>query len=112
MKDILIKEYNNTTILNLESKKPQNTFNVNFIDGAFLEILGPVNLEYEVKFIDRKTKKVLHQTTLNNNMWTRTNIKYCINWRIEVYQNNKLVYEHNWEPKDKKSEHLIQDIPR
>jgi autotransporter strand-loop-strand O-heptosyltransferase len=102
MKDILINEYNNTTILNIESKKPQNTFNVNFIDGAFLEISGPVNLEYKTKFIDQKTKKVLHETTLSNNMWTRTNIKYCINWRVEVYQNNNLVYEHNWDPTGKR----------
>ena len=102
MKDILIKEYSNTKILNIESKKPQNTFNVNFVNGAFLEILGPLEGEYNVKFINRKTNRVIHESTINNNMWTRTNIKYCVNWRVEVYSNGDLVFEHNWDPKGKR----------
>ena len=102
MKDILIKEYSNTKILNIESKKPQNTFNVNFVNGAFLEVLGPLEEEYTVKFINRKTNRVIHESTISNNMWTRTNIKYCVNWRVEVYSNNNLVFEHNWDPKGKR----------
>jgi len=102
MKDILIKEYSNTKILNIESKKPQNTFNVNFVNGAFLEVLGPLEGEYNVKFINRKTNRVMHESTINNNMWTRTNIKYCVNWRVEVYSNGDLVFEHNWYPKGKR----------
>ena len=102
MKDILIKEYSNTKILNIESKKPQNTFNVNFVNGAFLEVLGPLEGEYNVKFINRKTNRVMHESTINNNMWTRTNIKYCVNWRVEVYSNGDLVFEHNWDPKGKR----------
>ena len=42
MKDILIKEYNNTIKLNLPFKKPKNTFNVNFVKQAFIEINGPI----------------------------------------------------------------------
>lgn len=102
MKDILIKEYNNTKILHLESKKLFNAFNVNFIDGAFLEILGSLEEEYTVKFINKKTNRIVHENTIKNNMWTRTNIKYCINWRIEVYSNNNLVFEHNWDPTNKR----------
>ena len=102
MKDILIKEYSNTKILNIESKKPQNTFNVNFVNGAFLEVLGPLEGEYNVKFINRKTNRIIHESTINNNMWTRTNIKYCVNWRVEVYSNGDLVFEHNWDPKGKR----------
>lgn len=102
MKDILIKEYLSTKILHLEIKKPSNTFNINFIDGAFLEILGSLEEEYTVKFINKKTNRIVHENTIKNNMWTRTNIKYCINWRIEVYSNNNLVFEHNWDPTDKR----------
>ena len=112
MKDILIKEYSNTKILNIESKKPQNTFNVNFVNGAFLEILGPLEGEYNVKFINRKTNRVVHESTVSNNMWTRTNIKYCVNWRVEVYSNGDSVFEHNWDPKGKRVSHLGNHLPK
>lgn len=102
MKDILIKEYNNTKILKLKNKEPQNSFNYNFVDGALLEVVGPIKEEYDVKFINRKTNKVIHESTISNNMWTRTSIKYCVNWRIEVYNKGELVFEHNWNPKGKR----------
>jgi len=101
MKDLLIKEYTNTQILNIKTKKPENTFNVNFIDGAFLEVVGPLEEEYIVKFIDSKTKRTIHKSTIKNNMWTRTNIKYCINWRVEVYNKGNIVFEHQWDPQNK-----------
>lgn len=102
MKDILIKEYKNTKILNIKTKDVKNTFNVNFVNGAFLEVLGPIEQEYNVKFINSKTNRVIHQSTIKNNMWTRTNIKYCINWKIEVYTNNSLVFEYKWNPEGKR----------
>jgi len=102
MRDILIKEYKNTKILNIKTKDAKNTFNVNFVNGAFLEVLGPVEEEYDLKFINTKTNRVIHQSTIKNNMWTRTNIKYCINWKIEVYSNNSLVFEYKWNPEGKR----------
>jgi len=102
MKDLLIKEYTNTHILNIESKKPQNTFNVNFVNGAFLEVVGPLEEEYVVKFINSKTKRIIHESTINNNMWTRTNIKYCVNWKVEVYNKGNIVFEHQWNPQGKR----------
>jgi autotransporter strand-loop-strand O-heptosyltransferase len=102
MKDLLIKEYTNTQILNIESKKPQNTFNVNFVDGAFLEVIGPLEEEYVVKFINSKTKRIIHESTISNNMWTRANIKYCVNWKVEVYNKGNIVFEHQWNPQGKR----------
>jgi autotransporter strand-loop-strand O-heptosyltransferase len=102
MKDLLIREYTNTQILNIESKKPQNTFNVNFVNGAFLEVIGPLEEEYVVKFINSKTKRVIHESTIGNNMWTRANIKYCINWKVEVYNKGNIVFEHQWNPQGKR----------
>jgi hypothetical protein len=40
MKEVLINEYGNTKILGLPHKKPENIFNINFMDGAFVEVLG------------------------------------------------------------------------
>ena len=102
MKDLLIKEYTNTQILNIESKKPQNTFNVNFVNGAFLEVIGPLEEEYVVKFINSKTKRIIHESTISNNMWTRANIKYCVNWKVEVYNKGNIVFEHQWNPQGKR----------
>jgi hypothetical protein len=85
MKEVLINEYNNTKILGLPYKKPENTFNINFMNGAFVEILGPIQKTYHVKFINTKTNQVLFEDTITNNMWTRTNIKYLVKWKIEIY---------------------------
>ena len=104
MKDLLIKEYKNTKILNLKSKQPSNTFNVNFVDGAFLEVVGPLEEKYKVTFTNTKTNEIVHNSVINNNMWTRTSIKYCVDWKIEVFNNKsgEKVYEHIFNPKNKR----------
>lgn len=104
MKDTLIKEYHNTDILKIPSKKLENTFNVSFVDGAYLEIVGPISEEYKIVFTNAKTGRVLHEDTIHNNMWTRTNIKYCITWHIKVFKTstNEKVYEHTFNPKEKR----------
>jgi autotransporter strand-loop-strand O-heptosyltransferase len=104
MKEVLINEYSNTKILGIPFKKPENTYNVNFVNGAFLEILGPLKKEYIVKFINSKTNRVLFENIISNNMWTRPNIKYLVKWRIEVYdkEDNSKVFEHTFNPEGKK----------
>ncbi len=104
MKEVLINEYNNTKILKIPFKKPENTFNINFVDGAFVEVLGPLQKEYVVKFINSKTNRVLFENTISNNMWTKPNIKYLVKWRIEIYDKESgfKILEHNFNPDGKK----------
>jgi len=104
MKEVLINEYSNTKILAIPYKKPENTYNVNFVNGAFIEILGPLQKEYIVKFINSKTNRVLFENTITNNMWTQPNIKYLVKWRIEVYdkEDNSKVFEHIFNPEGKR----------
>jgi autotransporter strand-loop-strand O-heptosyltransferase len=104
MKDILIKEYSNTKILNIPFKEVENTFNVNFVDGPFLEVLGSKNEEYIVNFIDSKKNKIIHTAEITNNMWTRANIKYCVDWVIEVKNKStqKIVFNHLFTPTGKR----------
>ena len=104
MKEILINEYSNTKILGIPHKKPENTYNINFVDGVFFEILGPLQKEYNVKFINSKTNRVLYETTISNNMWTKPNIKYLVKWRIEVYdkKDNSKIFEHTFNPEGKR----------
>ena len=98
MKQELIHEYNTLTNLRIPVKEPQNVYNVNFIEGAFLEIAGNQKKDYRVIMSNLDTGEIIHNTVISNNMWTRTNIKYYINWYIRVFDlsNNKLVFEHKY----------------
>jgi autotransporter strand-loop-strand O-heptosyltransferase len=104
MKEVLISEYNTTKILAIPHKTPENTFNINFVNGAFVEILGPLQKEYLIKFINSKTGRTLFENTITNNMWTRPNIKYLVKWRIEIYdkKDNSLILTHNFNPTGKR----------
>jgi autotransporter strand-loop-strand O-heptosyltransferase len=104
MKEVLIKEYNNITQLNLPYKKNLNKFVFNFVKGAFLEIIGSDPKNYLIKFINSVNNESLYETEISNNMWTKPSIEYFINWRIEVYdkENNELVFKHNYNAKDKR----------
>jgi len=104
MKETLIKEYNNLNQLNLPSKKVINTFNFNFIKGAFLEVSGSNNIKYKVNFINHKTGKILYTCDVNNNMWTRANIEYFVKWRIEVInkETNEIDFQYLYDNTDKR----------
>jgi autotransporter strand-loop-strand O-heptosyltransferase len=81
--------------------KIENKIYVNFIDGAFIEVLGNNPTSYLVKFINNDTGDVIYETTIDNNCWARTSIKYFINWRIEVYDQDVLIFHHLYNAKDK-----------
>jgi autotransporter strand-loop-strand O-heptosyltransferase len=104
MKEVLIQEYNNLEQLNLAYKQNENTFFVNFVQGAKCEVVGDVQKTYVVKFIDTKWNKVVHESEITNNMWTKTAIQYFIWWRVEVYdkETDELVFEHNFDLKNKR----------
>lgn len=85
MKEQLISIYNNTKKLSLDSRKTKAKFNVNFIDGAFLEINGgEIHEKYKVSFIDKKNNQVIHSDTIGTNCWIKTSRSYFTDWKIEV----------------------------
>jgi autotransporter strand-loop-strand O-heptosyltransferase len=102
MKEVLIKEYNNIQQLNIPPKEGINAINFHFIDGAFVEITGPEDKKYNIKCINRRTNQIIHDTTISNNMWTKTNIKYFIDWRIEVRDGNDLIFTHDYNAKGRR----------
>lgn len=104
MKETLIKEYNNIVPLKRANKKPSNTINYHFIDGPFVEVLGPNSLDYIVRFKDAKKNRIVHESEITNNMWTRANLKYCIDWYIEVIEKStgQIAFTHQFNPKGKK----------
>ena len=94
--------YDNLT-KNLNNKANiDNKVFLHFVRGAFVEIKGNKQTNYHIKFINNKNGRVLYSTNISNNMWTKCNIEYFIDWKIEIYENDKLWYEHNYNAKDKR----------
>ena len=104
MKEVLIKEYNNLEQLNIPFKQEENKFYVNFIQGAKLETSDNIEKRYIVIFTDLFHNKLIHESEINNNMWTKTNIQYFINWKVEVIdkETNQIVFEHYYNAKNKR----------
>ncbi len=104
MKDVLLKEYNNLKNLKLEPKKERYVIKCNFIKGAFIEILGEKKGEFDIEFYDKDDNKIIHTSRIGNNMWTRTNMKHYINYRIKIKDNSngEIIYEHHYNPENKR----------
>ena len=100
-RDQMVSSYNNTDILGLKSKPDSPIFNMNFIDGAFFEIIGGPDKEYEVQFIERKSKKIQHKGKIRKNHWIKAAISYCVDWDIFV-DDGINSYEFNMDFKDKR----------
>jgi autotransporter strand-loop-strand O-heptosyltransferase len=101
LKDQLISGYNNTKILRIPSKEDSPKFNINFIDGAFFEVVGGPDREYTVQFINKKTGQIIHQDKIKKNHWMRTAVKYYVDWSIFV-DDGINSYEYNMDLKDKR----------
>lgn len=74
--------YNATNIVHVDAK---NTIKVSFDSGAKVDIGGPLNRKYRIKFIDVNTNTVVYLSEINNNMWSATNVKYFNKWKVEVF---------------------------
>ncbi len=70
--------------------KIPNKIEVSFLDGPRVEILGNSKENYFVEFIDSQDNKVIHSSTISNNMWTACSKKYFIPWKIKI--NGELVH--------------------
>ena len=80
----------------------KNKVIIHFVKGPYVEIKGSTNSEYKVEFIDNKTGKVHYSTTIKNNCWCKCIIEYCVEWKIKIYENNKLWYEYIYNAKGKR----------
>jgi autotransporter strand-loop-strand O-heptosyltransferase len=98
MKEVLKKIYDNVKLLHLPSKEPENRFTFHFVEGAFLEILGPEERQYRAVFTDQRTNEIVHESIISNNMWTKSNRQYFTEWLIQVFDltTNELVFEHRY----------------
>jgi len=83
-------------------KEVENVLHINFIKGAFAEIRGSKEAEYNVKFINQLNGKTEYETTIKNNMWCKCSIEYFVDWKIEVYENGKLWRTHLYNAESKR----------
>lgn len=75
-----------------------NEVNITFLDGPRVEILGDLQDNYFVEFLDSRTNEVIHSSTITNNMWTACSKRYFIPWIIKI--NGNIVHEFNLENKE------------
>lgn len=81
MKKQLLSHYKNTPVLKKETIRK---FNFNCIEGMFAEILGGPDTKYSIKFIDKTTNNIVFETEIGRNCWSKPNIKYYVDWRVEI----------------------------
>jgi autotransporter strand-loop-strand O-heptosyltransferase len=93
--DNLVKNLNNKAEID-------NKVHFHFVRGAFVEIKGLKQSSYNVKFIDNKTNRILYSSDIGTNMWTKCNLEYFVEWRIEIYENGKLWWQHIYNPENKR----------
>lgn len=80
----------------------QNKVNFHFVRGPWLEVTGPKKAIYTVEFIDNKTNRVVFKSDIENNCWCKCSVEYFVEWRIKVYENGKLWFEHLYDPTGKR----------
>jgi autotransporter strand-loop-strand O-heptosyltransferase len=80
----------------------KNKVIIHFVKGPYVEIKGNIDSEYTVKFIDNKTGKVHYSTNIKNNCWCKCSIEYFVEWKIVIYQNDKIWYEYVYNAKGKR----------
>ena len=72
----------------------QNKVLIHFVKGPFVEIKGPKESNYKINFVDNKTNNILFSSEIKNNMWTKSSIEYFVDWRIDIYENDKHFHTH------------------
>jgi FkbM family methyltransferase len=90
--DNLVKNTNTTRTI----------FNINFVNGPFLEVKSGDQSEFKADFINPKTNQVEYSVTLKDNHWGRASKRYFVDWNIKIYKDNELVYDYKYNAKGKR----------
>lgn len=98
-KKSLIQEYKN--LLNNEDDDDFLNYNISFIDGARIEILGNKKLDFDVEFFDKNSESLIFKTKISTNNWCATNAKYYKEYKINIKYNNHTLISHEFNLKNK-----------
>lgn len=100
MKNHVINAYETGVINYKKYKEPKISYNVNFNDGAFFEMLCLTNKKVNVDFIDMDTNSIIYNTSIISNHWCRPNIKYFKRWKIKVTGDDNKTFDFNLKGKN------------
>lgn len=76
-------------------------YNIDFIDGAKVEILGKDESEFNVEFFDKQTNSLLYNKVIPINSWCATNIRYYKEYKIDIKYKDNLLVSHVFDLKNK-----------
>jgi autotransporter strand-loop-strand O-heptosyltransferase len=95
----LIAEYDN--VLNLEVSNFETPkifdYNITFVDGARVEILGNSILDFGVEIFEKNTKNLLYSTKLLTNCWCVTNSKCYKEYKVDIRHKGELILSHDFD---------------
>jgi autotransporter strand-loop-strand O-heptosyltransferase len=97
MKSSALNAYRSMTKTRVDNK-----ISVNFIDGPFVEITGPNDIEYHTEFIDIDTNELVYSLNMKTNTWARTSRKWFTKWKIKVRNENGEIFEHIFDASNKR----------
>ena len=71
----------------------KNKINVSFNYNPKVEIVGKVDKNYFIEFIDSRNNEIIYSTTIKNGMWTQCSRKWHTPWIIKV--DGKVIHKFN-----------------
>lgn len=81
---------------------PGVAFQANFRDGAYLQVIGTSEEEFDVQILDKSTNKCVFKCKLKCGMWARTKSKFFRDYQIVVKRaNGDIAYQHDYDPAGK-----------
>jgi autotransporter strand-loop-strand O-heptosyltransferase len=69
----------------------KNTINITYNDGVKVDITGKEDKKYLLKFYNDDTNELVYESIINTNMWSSSQIKYYVKWRVEVWSEGKIL---------------------
>lgn len=77
--------------------KNKITINYNFCDGAFVEILGNIDQQFQILFINKKNSSVLYSTFIKPNHWAKCNKCHYLDYKIVVKKDGSDIFSHEFD---------------
>ena len=61
-----------------------NDIKISYLYSPKVEIVGDTNKTYNIEFIDKLSNEIIHESSIENNMWTACSREWHTNWIIKV----------------------------
>ena len=80
----------------------KNRVFISYVRGPRIEILGNQSGTYKVQFIDKRLNEIRFETTITNNCWAKCNIEYFVDWKVVVWEGDKIYHEEEFNAEGKR----------